>query len=143
MPMPHRPLSQQDVENWLRPYPIAFRRRQALWDLRVRTLNQCLSLTCFWRVDGRRYSIGWWAKRVKDGTAPAEQSPVRSACVHLLPGLRSLTIMVVRDKVKPGVFQDVVVDGNHRLIALALARIHGFDRVRTGITHVGVLTRRG
>lgn len=135
--MRHLPLSQKDVENWLRPWPIAFRKRDARWDLKVRTLRQCLALTCFWKVDGRRYSIGWWAKRVKDGTAPAEQSTIRSCAVHHLPSSRSLTIMVIRDG-----YNDIVVDGNHRLIALALARVHRFERVRTSITHVGVLTRR-
>lgn len=103
----------------------------------VLTIQQCMSSRCFWRMDGGAlHTVAWWAMQVKNGTAPAEQSPIRSLAVHAMPTMRSLTIMVVKHK-----GDDLVVDGNHRLIALVLVAKHRWQKLKTGITHVGVVRR--
>ncbi len=131
-------LSQKDVERWLRPYPIEFRKRRASWSVEVRTIQQCMTIRCFWRLDGGAlHTVAWWANQVAKGTAPAEQSPIRSLAVHAIPTMRSLTVMVVKHK-----GEEIAVDGNHRLIALVLIAKHRWQKLRTGITHVGIVRRR-
>lgn len=131
-------LSQKDIENWIRPWPIAFSKRRALWDVHVRSIRDCGSLFCFWDVNGKKKTLRWWAKRLAEGTAPFEQHQIHSLAQHVVPTMYSLTVLATTDK--DG--RITVVDGNHRLLALMLVKQYRSRIISTPCTHVGVVTRR-
>lgn len=130
-------LSQRDVEKWLRPHPIAFRRRRATWDLRIETIEGAArKLRSCWAHGGRQRTFAWWAEQMRTRTNVAEQHYVLELARSWAPVASSLTVLALRRG-----DEWVVYDGNHRLMALLVAAARSRS-ARTQVTHVGVLYRR-
>lgn len=125
-------ITSKDLIHWLHPWPIRLPRQN--YKLLILPIWRCERLFAFWKVNGKYRSIAWWADRAADYKAPCEQHYIHMLARDRIPTLSSLTIIVLRREGK-----NIVIDGNHQLIALALVRRHGFHGRKALIKHVGIL----
>ena len=75
---------------------------------------------------------------VTSGHGPGHQHYIHMLARYSMPVLSSLTILVVWLKKER---RWVIMDGNNHLIAALLVAKHRWRRLRTRLTHVGVLVR--
>ena len=127
--------SSKEIHRWLNPWPIKLKRRR--WKIIVVPLRSCAKLTCFWKVDGKRKTIGWWAKMAAKGKVPDE----RQHYIHILarfhvPVLSTITAIAV---IKDGAW--TVIDGNYHLIAALSVKKYGHERhsLKCPVTWVGLV----
>lgn len=115
-------LTTRDVIRWLRPWPIRLPPK-ATWEFSLASFSEAERLKIFWKVQGKHRTAQWWAMKCLKQAAPQEQHYCYSIAVERMPVARSLTVIVM-----PWEGVEVVVDGNHHLVAALLARRWGAGR---------------
>ena len=127
-------MTTKEVIRWLRPWPIRLPLK-AHWDLSVISVARAARLKIFWKVGGKHRTAHWWADQCRKQTAPQEQHYIYAIAVDRMPVARSLTLVVM-----PWDGVEVIVDGNHHLVAALLARKWGAGKC--GLRSVGLIRMR-
>lgn len=106
-------VAQRDVLAWLNPWPIRFRSIH-VWTLSFRTVKQCLRYQSFWHVKGRRVTAKTALTLLRGPLADR---------LHHIEGMARNPACFQKPVLM--VHRNVIVDGNHTLLALARKRYRG------------------